>query len=143
MFVLLAGGGRTAAQLATLLLAQNHRVRVLEARPDVRANLRVLQERTGRIRGRRSPGNVHEISALHPGDNRSSHIRRDANHRAANLQYRRKRILENPINRFCDFVQSRRNNIANIAKNAANDVSNIANPSSQINAGLFSYPTHH
>lgn len=39
MFVLLAGGGRTAAQLATLLLAQNHRVRVLEARPDVLANL--------------------------------------------------------------------------------------------------------
>jgi trk system potassium uptake protein TrkA len=39
MFVLLAGGGRTAAQLATLLLAQDHQVRVLEARPDVLANL--------------------------------------------------------------------------------------------------------
>lgn len=35
MFVLIAGGGRTASQLTTLLLAHDHEVRVLEDRPDV------------------------------------------------------------------------------------------------------------
>jgi trk system potassium uptake protein len=35
MFVLIAGGGLTGSQLATLLLSQNHRVRVLEWRPEV------------------------------------------------------------------------------------------------------------
>ncbi len=35
MFVLIAGGGRTASQLTTLLLAHDHDVRVLEDRPDV------------------------------------------------------------------------------------------------------------
>lgn len=35
MFILIAGGGRTAAQLATLLLQQNHQVRVIEQRPEV------------------------------------------------------------------------------------------------------------
>jgi trk system potassium uptake protein TrkA len=39
MFVLIAGGGRTAAQLAAVLLAQKHEVRVLEYRPDVLARL--------------------------------------------------------------------------------------------------------
>ena len=39
MFVLIAGGGRTAAQLAVRLLAQNHKVRVLEHRRDVLAHL--------------------------------------------------------------------------------------------------------
>jgi trk system potassium uptake protein TrkA len=39
MFVLIAGGGRTGAQLATLLLAQNHQVRVVEHRRDVLAHL--------------------------------------------------------------------------------------------------------
>ena len=34
MFVLIAGGGRTAAQLATLLLEQDHRVRLVEHRQD-------------------------------------------------------------------------------------------------------------
>jgi trk system potassium uptake protein len=37
MFVLIAGGGRTAAQLGTLLLAQGHRVKVIEHRADVLA----------------------------------------------------------------------------------------------------------
>ena len=32
MFVLIAGGGRTAAQLASLLVAQNHSVHVIEHR---------------------------------------------------------------------------------------------------------------
>jgi trk system potassium uptake protein TrkA len=35
MFVLIAGGGRTGAQLATLLVAQNHNVRLVEHRSDV------------------------------------------------------------------------------------------------------------
>jgi trk system potassium uptake protein TrkA len=35
MFVLIAGGGRTGAQLASLLLAQNHEVHVVEHRRDV------------------------------------------------------------------------------------------------------------
>jgi len=35
MFVLIAGGGRTGAHLATLLLAQNHQVHVIEDREDV------------------------------------------------------------------------------------------------------------
>jgi trk system potassium uptake protein TrkA len=39
MFVLIAGGGRTAAQLANLLVAENHRVRVVEHRRDVLARL--------------------------------------------------------------------------------------------------------
>lgn len=39
MFVLIAGGGRTAAQLATRLLAQKHQVRLVEHRQDVLAHL--------------------------------------------------------------------------------------------------------
>jgi trk system potassium uptake protein TrkA len=39
MFVLIAGGGRTGAQLAILLLAQNHQVRVVEHRRAVLAHL--------------------------------------------------------------------------------------------------------
>ncbi len=35
MFVLIAGGGRTASQLASLLLNQNHQVRVIEHRREV------------------------------------------------------------------------------------------------------------
>lgn len=35
MFVLIAGGGRTGAQLANLLISQDHEVRVIESRPDV------------------------------------------------------------------------------------------------------------
>ena len=39
MFVLIAGGGRTAAQLAALLVRQNHQVRLIEHRHDVLACL--------------------------------------------------------------------------------------------------------
>jgi trk system potassium uptake protein TrkA len=39
MFVLIAGGGRTGAQLAILLLAQSHQVRVVEHRRDILAHL--------------------------------------------------------------------------------------------------------
>jgi len=39
MFVLIAGGGRTASQLANLLLGQNHEVRVVEGRADVLTHL--------------------------------------------------------------------------------------------------------
>ena len=39
MFVLIAGGGRTASQLATLLLAENHEVHVLEHQKDVLARM--------------------------------------------------------------------------------------------------------
>jgi len=39
MFVLIAGGGRTAAQLATLLTAQNHEVQVMEHRREVLSRL--------------------------------------------------------------------------------------------------------
>ena len=39
MFVLIAGGGRTAAQLAILLVRQNHQVRLIEHRHDVLARL--------------------------------------------------------------------------------------------------------
>jgi len=35
MFVFIAGGGRTGAQLASLLVAQNHMVRLVEHRPEV------------------------------------------------------------------------------------------------------------
>lgn len=35
MFVLIAGGGRTGAQLATLLLAQNHTIRLVEHRTEI------------------------------------------------------------------------------------------------------------
>jgi trk system potassium uptake protein TrkA len=35
MFILIAGGGRTAAHLATLLVQQNHQVRVIEHRREV------------------------------------------------------------------------------------------------------------
>jgi trk system potassium uptake protein TrkA len=35
MFVIIAGGGRTGAQLASLLVQQNHRVHLVEQRPDV------------------------------------------------------------------------------------------------------------
>lgn len=39
MFVIIAGGGRTGTQLATLLLKQNHRVRLIENRPEVLARI--------------------------------------------------------------------------------------------------------
>lgn len=39
MFVLIAGGGRTGAQLASVLLAQNHQVRLVEHRSDVLARI--------------------------------------------------------------------------------------------------------
>ena len=39
MFVLIAGGGRTASHLATLLLARHHEVRLIEHRRDVLARL--------------------------------------------------------------------------------------------------------
>jgi trk system potassium uptake protein len=35
MFVVIAGGGRTGAQLANLLISQDHEIRVIENRPDV------------------------------------------------------------------------------------------------------------
>ena len=39
MFVLIAGGGRTGTQLATMLTNQNHQVHVVDHRPDVLARL--------------------------------------------------------------------------------------------------------
>ena len=39
MFVVIAGGGRTGAQLASFLVTQNHEVRLLEHRKDVLAHL--------------------------------------------------------------------------------------------------------
>jgi trk system potassium uptake protein TrkA len=39
MFILIAGGGRTAAQLATLLVRQDHQVRLIEHRREVLARL--------------------------------------------------------------------------------------------------------
>lgn len=39
MFVFIAGGGRTGTALAHLLIEQNHKVRVVEHRPDVLARL--------------------------------------------------------------------------------------------------------
>jgi trk system potassium uptake protein len=39
MFVLIAGGGRTGAQLATMLLAQDHQVHIIEEREDVLSRL--------------------------------------------------------------------------------------------------------
>ena len=39
MIVLIAGGGRTASELARLLVAQNHEVRLVEGRRDVLARL--------------------------------------------------------------------------------------------------------
>lgn len=39
MFVLIGGGGRTGAQLAALLLAQNHQVHLIENRRDILARL--------------------------------------------------------------------------------------------------------
>jgi trk system potassium uptake protein len=39
MYVVIAGGGRTASQLASLLLAQHHQVRLVEQRPDILTHL--------------------------------------------------------------------------------------------------------
>ena len=39
MFVLIIGGGRTGTELANLLIDQDHKVRVLENRPEILANL--------------------------------------------------------------------------------------------------------
>lgn len=39
MFVLIIGGGRTGTELANLLMDQDHKVRVLENRPEILANL--------------------------------------------------------------------------------------------------------
>jgi trk system potassium uptake protein TrkA len=39
MFVLIAGGGRTGTQLASILLTQNHKVHLVEHRPEILARL--------------------------------------------------------------------------------------------------------
>jgi len=39
MYVFIVGGGRTGAQLASLLLSENYKVRLLEHRPDILAHL--------------------------------------------------------------------------------------------------------
>ncbi|OGO75679.1 MAG: potassium transporter TrkA [Chloroflexi bacterium RIFOXYC12_FULL_59_14] len=39
MFVLIAGGGRTGAQLAALLLSENYKIRLVEHRPEILARL--------------------------------------------------------------------------------------------------------
>ena len=39
MFVLIAGGGRTGAQLAALLLSEDYKVRIVEDRPEILAHL--------------------------------------------------------------------------------------------------------
>ncbi len=39
MFVIIAGGGRTGTQLASLLLAQNHEVRLIDNRTDILARI--------------------------------------------------------------------------------------------------------
>ena len=39
MFVLIAGGGRTGARLANLLLNQNYKVKLIEYRPDLLGHL--------------------------------------------------------------------------------------------------------
>lgn len=39
MFVIIAGGGRTGTQLASLLLAQNHEVRLIDDRADILARI--------------------------------------------------------------------------------------------------------
>lgn len=39
MFVLIAGGGRTGAQLAALLLSENYKVRLVEHRPEILGHL--------------------------------------------------------------------------------------------------------
>ena len=39
MFVLIAGGGRTGAQLSSLLLSENYKVRIVEHRPEILAHL--------------------------------------------------------------------------------------------------------
>ena len=39
MFVLIAGGGRTGAQLATFLVSQRHEVRLIEHRPEILAHI--------------------------------------------------------------------------------------------------------
>jgi trk system potassium uptake protein len=39
MFVLIIGGGRTGTELANLLLDQNHKIRIIENRPDILSNL--------------------------------------------------------------------------------------------------------
>jgi trk system potassium uptake protein len=39
MFVLIIGGGRTGTELANLLLEQNHKIRIIENRPDILSSL--------------------------------------------------------------------------------------------------------
>jgi trk system potassium uptake protein len=39
MFVLIIGGGRTGTELANLLLDQNHKIRIIENRPEILSNL--------------------------------------------------------------------------------------------------------
>jgi trk system potassium uptake protein TrkA len=69
MFVLIAGGGRTGTQLAQLILAQNHEVRVLDNRKDVLTRLHkelpteVIYE-----------GNATELEVLENAGVRDAHV---------------------------------------------------------------------
>jgi trk system potassium uptake protein TrkA len=69
MFVLIAGGGRTAAQLASLLVAQNHRVCVIEHRQEVLLHLhRELPTETI------YEGNAANPQVLEPAGIRKAHV---------------------------------------------------------------------
>src|SRR4029453_834382 len=57
MFVLIAGGGRTGAQLASLLVAQNHEVHLIEHRREVLAHIHRELPTEG----------IHEGNATGPG----------------------------------------------------------------------------
>ncbi len=69
MFVIIAGGGRTASTLATVLLQQNHEVRLIECRRDVLTYLH-----------RELP-----TEAIHEGDATQPHVLEEAGIRRAHV----------------------------------------------------------
>lgn len=69
MFVLIAGGGRTGARLASLLINHNHKVRLIEHRVELLAHLH--QELPTEII---YEGNVSDPSALEAAGAREAHV---------------------------------------------------------------------
>ncbi len=76
MFVLIAGGGRTAAQLATLLLEQDHQVHVVEDEKDVPSEFKEAYKSIIREIGQHAREKKWPELLYYPTDEPTSHRKR-------------------------------------------------------------------
>ncbi|MFZ2487067.1 MAG: NAD-binding protein [Anaerolineae bacterium] len=68
MFVIVAGGGRTGTQLANLLMAQDHRVHLVDNRPDILARIHYELPTEAIFEGSPTDPNVLEQAGIREAD---------------------------------------------------------------------------